>query len=56
MQFGREPLPKTPEMMTADGERGWICSDHAEHFQLASALPIASTRAQASGVNHEDGR
>ena len=36
MQFGREPLPKTPEMMTADGERGWVCSNYPGHFQLAS--------------------
>jgi hypothetical protein len=51
MQFGREPLPKTPSMMTADGERGWVCSEKAEHFQLASerstSSPIASNAAQA---------
>lgn len=40
MQFGREPLPKTPEMMTADGERGWVCSTHPEHFQIASGRPV----------------
>ena len=35
MQFGREPLPTRPTMRAADGERGWICSEKAEHFQLA---------------------
>jgi hypothetical protein len=33
MQFGREPLPPGPTMR-ADGQRGWICSAKAEHFQL----------------------
>jgi hypothetical protein len=36
MQFGREPLPQTSSVMSADGERGWVCSDHPEHFLLAS--------------------
>jgi hypothetical protein len=52
MQFGREPLPKTPTMLTADGERGWVCSEHTEHFTLAferpAAEPIGSGVAQAS--------
>ena len=34
MQFGREPLPKT-SYETAEAERGWICSQEPEHFQLA---------------------
>ena len=51
MQFGREPLPKTPEMMTADGERGWVCSKNTGHFQIASERPdgFASDAAQAGG-------
>jgi hypothetical protein len=52
MQFSRQPLPKTPEMMTADGERGWVCSEHAEHFQLgaerATSEPIGRNAAHAS--------
>ena len=36
MQFGREPLPHGPTMPAADGQRGWICSAQAEHFQLES--------------------
>jgi hypothetical protein len=48
MQFGREPLPKTPEMMTADGERGWVCSKYTGHFQIASERRdrVASDAAQ----------
>lgn len=38
MQFGREPLPRTAEGTTADGERGWVCSQDAGHFQRASNL------------------
>jgi hypothetical protein len=39
MQFGREPLTAAPATIsTADGERGWICSVRAEHFQLATKL------------------
>lgn len=45
MQFGREALPKTPEMMTADGERGWLCSDNPEHFALASGRQVSDRRA-----------
>lgn len=51
MQFGREPLPKTAAMTTADGERGWICTEKVEHFQLASerstSAPIATNAAHA---------
>jgi hypothetical protein len=56
MQFGREPRPKTPEMITADGERGWVCSKHPEHFRLGGELPasepIASNDARASRGNN----
>jgi hypothetical protein len=52
MQFGREPLPKTPEMMTADGERGWVCKDAPEHFQPGAGRltsdPVASNAAHSS--------
>lgn len=52
MQFGREPLPHGPTMNATDGERGWICSEKAEHFQLASELsaaqPIVRSAAPAS--------
>ena len=34
MQFGREPLPKTSNL-TAEAERGWVCSQEPEHFQRA---------------------
>ena len=37
MQFGRQPLPQTSSAVTVDGERGWVCSDHPEHFLLASS-------------------
>jgi Rieske Fe-S protein len=36
MQFGREPLRQTAFTMTADGERGWVCSENPGHFQLAA--------------------
>ena len=53
MQFGREPLPKTPEMMTADGERGWVCSKYPGHFQFASERRahdrVATTQLAAAG-------
>jgi hypothetical protein len=45
MQFGREPLPARPTMTTVDGERGWVCSEKTEHFQLASARPAAGLTA-----------
>jgi hypothetical protein len=51
MQFGREPLPARPTITTADGERGWVCSEKAEHFQLAAERSaselIESTAAHA---------
>jgi hypothetical protein len=56
MQFGREPLPARPTMTTVDGERGWVCSEKAEHFQLASERstsdPTASIAAQGSQDDH----
>ncbi len=52
MQFGREPLPARPAMTTVDGERGWVCSEKAEHFQLTSerstSEPTASVAAHGS--------
>ena len=39
MQFGREPLPENAFAMTADGERGWVCSENPGHFQGASEGP-----------------
>ena len=36
MQFGREPLPRTTVGLVAEGERGWVCSADAGHFQLAA--------------------
>jgi hypothetical protein len=48
MQFGRQPLPKTPTMMTADGERGWVCSKKVEHFELASERLASELVARSS--------
>jgi hypothetical protein len=36
MRFGGEPLPNRPTMGATDGERGWNCSENAEHFQQES--------------------
>lgn len=50
MQFGREPLPERAFAMTADGERGWVCSETPRHFQLASERP--RPEAAANGASH----
>lgn len=36
MQFGREQQPQAPPARPLDGERGWVCSEHPEHFRPAS--------------------
>ena len=52
MQFGRESVIQTSSTMTADGEYGWVCSESAAHFQLASERPrtevAVSSAAQAN--------
>lgn len=50
MQFGREPLRQTAFTMTADGERGWVCSENPGHFQLAAERPGAETALSAAHV------
>jgi hypothetical protein len=42
MQFGREPRTTASSLITADGERGWVCSETPEHFQLASEHPVVA--------------
>ena len=42
MQFGREPLARGPAMRAVDGERGWVCSEKADHFQRESDIPRAA--------------
>ena len=55
MQYGREPLPKTPAMMTADGEQGWVCSEHVEHFQRSSErLARERVASDAARANWDD--
>jgi hypothetical protein len=56
MQFGREPLPARPAMTTVDGERGWVCSEKAEHFQLASGSTSESTASVAAHGSRDDER
>lgn len=43
MQFGREPGKRGAGLNTADGERGWVCSERPDHFQLESQLPSQAT-------------
>jgi hypothetical protein len=50
MQFGRESVIQTSSTMTADGEYGWVCSEYAAHFQLASDHP--RTEVAASSAVH----
>jgi hypothetical protein len=50
MQFGREPLLQAYAAMTADGERGWVCSESPGHFQFASER--ARPRTAASTAPH----
>ena len=46
MLFSRDPLPQTSSTLTADGERGWICSENPGHFLLALARPPAGAAAE----------
>jgi hypothetical protein len=46
MQFGREPKLPVSFAMTADGGRGWVCSENPAHFQLASERPWQVTAAR----------
>ena len=58
MQFGRQPLPNGPTLGAADGERGWICSEQAEHFQLESELatpPVITRRATPASWDDDGG-
>jgi hypothetical protein len=55
MQFGREPLANGPTMRAADGERGWNCSENAEHFQLASEQGTTQLMASAPASWDDDG-
>jgi hypothetical protein len=57
MQFGRAPLPRGPSMRPADGERGWVCSEKAEHFQRPSerSAPALVTRSVAQASWDDDG-
>jgi hypothetical protein len=57
MQFGREPLLQGPAMRVADGERGWVCSDKAAHFQpeSASALELVATKSASAGWDDDGG-
>jgi len=58
MQFGRERLPHGPTLRATDGERGWICSEKAEHFQLESALataPVITRRAAPASWDDDGG-
>jgi hypothetical protein len=48
MQFGREPSPRGPAMTAEDGERGWVCSEKAEHFQRASERSASEVLARRS--------
>ena len=36
MHFSREPLRQVATTLSGDGERGWVCSEHPEHFRSAS--------------------
>ena len=54
MQFGREPLPQGPTMRAADGQRGWICSAKAEHFQLESEPRAPELVAETLMVVHQN--
>ena len=58
MQFGREPLPHGPTLRAADGERGWNCSETAEHFQPGferEAAPIAVRRSAPASWDDDGG-
>ena len=58
MQFGREPLLQGPAMRVADGERGWVCSDKAAHFQRESersALELVATKSANAGWDDDGG-
>lgn len=48
MQFGREPLPSGPAITAVDGERGWVCTEKAEHFQLPSERLVPEVVAKKS--------
>jgi hypothetical protein len=48
MQFGREPLSPGPAARAAEGERGWICSAQAGHFQRESEHSASEAGARGS--------
>jgi hypothetical protein len=51
MQFGREPLPEGPATRSKDGERGWVCSETAGHFQGESERSASEPVARRSAVS-----
>lgn len=54
MQFGREPLPKGPTMRAVDGERGWVCSEKAGHFQRESEVAAPAMVAKGPALSSWD--
>ena len=58
MQFGREPLSNGPTINQPYGERGWNCSEKAEHFQLGSEqdpAPIMIRRSAPASWDDDGG-
>lgn len=58
MQFGREPLSNGPTINEPYGERGWNCSEKAEHFQLGSErdpAPILIRRSAPASWDDDGG-
>ena len=58
MQFGREPLSNGPTISQAYGERGWNCSEKAEHFQLGAErdpAPIMIRRSAPASWDDDGG-
>ena len=37
MQFGREVSPASSSALSAEGQRGWVCSEEPGHFLLESS-------------------
>ena len=58
MQFGREPVSGGPATRATDGERGWVCSEQAAHFQRESersAYELVASRSGDAGWDDDGG-